>query len=214
VLSLRNSFRGLSSRKPELLIARTRGGDQHRHVKLRAYCRVATPTSICSTARRSSGSVVAIASNVGSATSPVAVRTRGRWTATFRPPITTSLRTVPARLAGRSGSWGIPRAADGRAVLFEHGCEHLQRRTQGQFQQTRSSCRRAERPAADDAAAIQRGERVRLCETSSWRLLHCEALATGLVTARFTRAVRSRRSQISTATGWDIPSWQLAAGSW
>ena len=52
-----------------------------------------------------SGPVAAIASNVGNATSPAAVRTRGRWIATFRPPRTTSLRVVPARLAGRSGSW-------------------------------------------------------------------------------------------------------------
>jgi hypothetical protein len=33
-IHLRNSFRGLSSRKPELLIARTQGGDQHRHVSI------------------------------------------------------------------------------------------------------------------------------------------------------------------------------------
>jgi hypothetical protein len=43
--------------------------------------------------------------NVGNATSPASVRTRGRWIATFRPPRTTSLRVVPAQLAGRAGSW-------------------------------------------------------------------------------------------------------------
>ena len=47
--------------------------------RLRAYCRVATPTSICSTTRRSSGSSRAMVWNVGRATSPAAVRTRGRW---------------------------------------------------------------------------------------------------------------------------------------
>ncbi|NQW04252.1 MAG: hypothetical protein HQ485_09505 [Acidobacteria bacterium] len=51
--------------------------------KLRAYCRVVTPTSICSTMRRFNGSVWAIAWNVGSATS---------WP--------TALATVPARGAG------------------------------------------------------------------------------------------------------------------
>ena len=40
--------------------------------------------------------------NVGSATSSPSARTRGRRIATFRPPRTTSLGTVPARDAVRS----------------------------------------------------------------------------------------------------------------
>ena len=70
--------------------------------RLRAYWRVATPTSICSTTRRSNGSVWAIVSNVGNATSPAALRTRGRWIATLRPPSTISLGTVPARPIDRT----------------------------------------------------------------------------------------------------------------
>ncbi|MBA2602977.1 MAG: hypothetical protein H0U94_05275 [Acidobacteria bacterium] len=63
---------------------------------------MATPTSICSTTRRLSGSTSAIAWKVGKATSWPSARTRGRRTTTFRPPSTTSLLTVPAREAWRS----------------------------------------------------------------------------------------------------------------
>ncbi len=73
--------------------------------RLRAYRRVATPTSLCSTTRRFNGSTSAIAWNVGSGTSRPSARTRGRRTATLRPPNTTSLLTVPAREAWRSASW-------------------------------------------------------------------------------------------------------------
>jgi hypothetical protein len=45
--------------------------------------------------------------------------------ATFRPPNTSLLRVVPARLAGRSDSC-YTAAADGGAILFEHRDEHLQ----------------------------------------------------------------------------------------
>lgn len=70
--------------------------------RLRAYWRVATPTNICSTTRRFSGSLSANVRNVGSSTSRPSARTRGRRIATFRPPSTTSLATVPAREAARS----------------------------------------------------------------------------------------------------------------
>jgi len=76
----------------------------------RPYFRVATPTSICSTARFSSGSSRTNASYVGSRTSPPSTRrTRGRRTDTRRPPRTSSpwvsarsrvLRTSRPRLTG------------------------------------------------------------------------------------------------------------------
>jgi len=83
-------------------------GRQHRAIavprgaRLRAYWRVATPTSICSTTRRFSGSSRVIARKVGNGTSSPLARTRGRRSATLRPPSTTSLGTVPAREACRS----------------------------------------------------------------------------------------------------------------
>ena len=70
--------------------------------RLRAYWRVATPTSICSTTRRFSGSVWASVCTVGKGTSRPPARTRGRWIPTLRPPSTTSLGTVPARDAWRT----------------------------------------------------------------------------------------------------------------
>jgi hypothetical protein len=69
--------------------------------KLRAYRRVATPTSICSATRRFNGSSSAMAWNVGRATSWPPPRTRGRRTVTFRPPSTTAFGTMPARTAWR-----------------------------------------------------------------------------------------------------------------
>jgi hypothetical protein len=51
------------------------------------------------------------------ASSPLA-RTRGRRSATFRPPSTTSLGTVPARDAGRHLML-ISLAADHRPIVFE-----------------------------------------------------------------------------------------------
>ena len=85
-----------------LLVPRTRTSSPTGS-KLRPYCRVATPRSICSTTRRFNGSVSANASNVGSATSAPAARTRGRRICTCRPPRTTALVTVPARDAARAG---------------------------------------------------------------------------------------------------------------
>ena len=70
--------------------------------RLRAYCRVATPTSICSTTRRFNGSTSAMRLERRQRHLVAAARTRGRRTATFRPPSTTSLGTVPAREAWRS----------------------------------------------------------------------------------------------------------------
>jgi hypothetical protein len=70
--------------------------------RLRPYWRVATPTSICSTTRRLSGSVSANAAKVGNATSAPPDRTRGRRICTCRPASTTSLAPVPARDVWRS----------------------------------------------------------------------------------------------------------------
>ena len=68
-----------------------------------AYWRVATPTSICSTTRRFSGSVVG--ERLKRRQRRLPRRRRGPAageSATFRPPSTTSLGTVPARDAARS----------------------------------------------------------------------------------------------------------------
>jgi hypothetical protein len=55
---------------------------------------------------------------------------------TFRPPSTTSLRVVPARLAGRSDSCAY-RGPQIAAILLDHRGEDLQARSQRQFQQLR-----------------------------------------------------------------------------
>ena len=64
------------------------------------------PASIRSIAIRPSSSVEANSSYVATGTSPVpsAARTRGRVTGTRRPPNVTELRSVPCRVAARSGS--------------------------------------------------------------------------------------------------------------
>lgn len=63
--------------------AHTRAGTG---ASLRAYCRVATLTSICSTMRRFNGSLSANAWKAGNGTSAPSRRTRGRRMTIFRPP--------------------------------------------------------------------------------------------------------------------------------
>src|SRR5262249_28181769 len=60
--------------------------------------------------------------------------------------------------------------------------------------------RRADRPAAGGGEFQQRWD-VGLCETLSWRLLFCEAFASGLVTTRVSRAATEPPLQFSTVTG-------------
>ena len=77
----------------------------------RAYLRVETPTTICSTARSVRGSSDENRAQLGSTTSSLArVRARGRFTLTRRPPRTSSPGTWPMRIACRSScrSYGAP----------------------------------------------------------------------------------------------------------
>src|SRR6185312_1012314 len=59
---------------------------------------------------------------------------------------------------------------------------------------------RSRQPAAGGGEIQQRSGQ-HLCETSSWRLLLCEALASGLVTTRVSRAATEPPLQFSTAIG-------------
>ena len=122
---------------------------------------------LCSTTRRSSGSVAAIVWNVGSDTSPAAPRTRGRGIATLRPWSTISLGTVPARLAVRSGWWAYRGPQITVRSSFKHRGEHAQARPDGELQQLGL---RVDKQI--NQPAIRLGEREWLCETSfSWRLI-------------------------------------------
>src|SRR5438552_11305427 len=97
----------------------------------------------------------------------------------------------------RIGLVRIPRPADGRVVLFEHGGEYI---LSGSQRHSNSSvlASTSRSTSADSAVVIRLGVEVGLCETSSsWRLLLCEASASGLVTARASRAVRSACFQFS-----------------
>src|SRR5262249_11118347 len=67
--------------------------------------------------------------------------------------------------------------------------------------------RRADRPAAGGGAVPQRCD-VGLWEPLSWRLLFCEAFASGLVTTRVSRAATEPPLQFSTVTGTS-PQWEL-----
>jgi hypothetical protein len=129
-------------------------------------------------------------------------RTRGRRSVTLRPPSTTSLGTVPAREACRSPLMLIARATDGRPIVFEHRLQDLQARGDREFHQLRTSLHEE-----IDEWQMALGEGIDLV-----RPIDCARLSfhggsllagvrPGLVTTRLSRAVRSRRSQISTATG-------------
>ena len=112
--------------------------------------------------------------------------------------------------------------AGGRAIIFQYLLQHLEPGRNGQFHQLR--------PRVDEeiherqvalALGLQLGAADRLCETFvSWRLSFCEAHASGLVTSRITRPVRSRRLQFSTAIGtspFQLPPRQqpgLASDRW
>jgi hypothetical protein len=88
-------------------------------LRLRAYAASRRPTSICSTTRRSRGSVVAIAAIVGNTTSLPAVHARGRWVASHAPapekdfaarcpgPVHRPRRLLRARLGSVRGGSGI-----------------------------------------------------------------------------------------------------------
>ena len=142
--------------------------------RLRAYWRVATPTSMCSTTRRFNGSVCARAWNVGSGTSRPSARTRGRETATLHPASTTSLGTVPARDAARAGTVRIPRTAQRRAILLQHRVEHAEARADHHLEEfafvsTRSATSGRARTAGDSTAAIGRAMRDCFMAAPCWR---------------------------------------------
>src|SRR5439155_10067200 len=85
--------------------------------------------------------------------------------------------------------------------LFEHGGENLQSRSQRQFHQLRLRIDEQidERQMTERRFGL--GTRKRCARLSFHVGSLLAGFRPGLVTTRFTRAVRSRRSQISTATG-------------
>jgi hypothetical protein len=95
---------------------------------------------------------------------------------------------------------GIARTADRRPILFEHRFQHLQARPDRELEQL--GARIDEQiDQRQVAGRFNSGRDERLCETSSWRLLFCEAFASGLVTTRVSRAATEPPLQFSTATG-------------
>lgn len=115
-------------------------------------------------------------------------------------------RALPSRERGAGAARGalrlvrIPRSTDRRTILLDPRGEDLQARPHGQFQQL--GLRVDEQiDRGRWLSEIRPAKRVGLCEPScSWRLL-VGGLAPSLVTTRLPRAVSSRRSHISTATG-------------
>jgi hypothetical protein len=90
---------------------------------------VLTATRICSTtgdSRVDIGHRLERCANLGNATSWPPARTRGRRTATFRPPSTTSLLTVYGIRRAALGHVGIVPPAEGRPILFQHRFQHRQ----------------------------------------------------------------------------------------
>ena len=147
--------------------------------RLRAYWRVATPTSICSTTRRFSGSSLAIARNVGSGTSsPLAAHAR---------PTKRHLSAPEHDLArDGAGSRGlslhlmlIALAADRRPIVFEHRLKDLQTRGDGEFHQLGAGIHEEIDEWQMALGEVNRlGPTDRLCETLvSWRLLVGRAFA-------------------------------------
>ena len=156
--------------------------------KLRAYWRVATPTSICSTTRRSH-----LAGR----------RPHARALNRDLPAARTSLRVVPARLAGRSGSC----AYRGPQIAVRSSSSIVVKtfvQSAAPIPTGRSWCRRADRRAADDAGTIPGGERARLCETSSWRLLVVRPCGLGLSHHSFYTSSEEPLISIFNSY-WDIP---------
>ena len=169
--------------------------------KLRPYCRVATPRSICSTTRRFNGSVSANALNVGRATSALAERTRGRRICTFRPPRTTSLVTVPARDAARSGSC----AYRGPQIAVRSASSIVVRTLRPDATASHQLGPRIDEEIDEGQMALERGINLVRPIDCARLSFHGGSLLGGrspwLVTGRIARPVRSRRFQISTTTG-------------
>ncbi len=149
--------------------------------KLRAYCRVATPTSICSTTRRSNGSP--LGHRLERRQRHFAGRRFGRGAAESRlcarrgpPRCARCQRGSPAAPA----HVGVPGATQTRCGPLRASWSGPASPIGSRARAARSACRPADRPTAAGAAGIRLGERNGLCETASWRLLSGEALCLGL----------------------------------
>jgi hypothetical protein len=107
----------------------------------------------------------------------------------------------------------VARAAQRRPILFEHGFQYLQARSDRELEQlgARVDEQIDQREMTGRFNSGGAGDRARPLNGGS--LL--AGFRPGLVTTRFTRAVRSRRSQISTATGTSLRMhWLLVTGYW
>ena len=96
---------------------------------------MATPTSICSTTRRFSGSTSAIAWNVGNDTS----RPSGAHARPAHGHLPAAQHHLAADGAGARGTplgdMRIARPAEGDPILFQHRFQHLQARTNRELEQ-------------------------------------------------------------------------------
>ena len=73
--------------------------------------------------------------NVGSGTSWPSARTRGRRTATLRPPQHDFTAHGPGPRGVALSRMHIPWPAEGDAIFFEHRFQHLQTRSDREFEQ-------------------------------------------------------------------------------
>ena len=121
----------------------------------------------------------------GGGSIPSAPRGRQYWTPS-RPATPCGRRAARRSPSDPPRAWrpgpAIPTAPQGRTVPLR--------------------CQLATRRVATDAwSEIQHRRSDGLCETSSWRLLCCEACRLGLPTTRVSRAVRSRRFNFQQSVG-------------
>ena len=125
-------------------------------------------------------------------------------------PGTTSRGTVPGARRRARDLMLVPRTADRRSVFLEHRREHLPAGGDGELQQRRA---RIDEQIDERQLALGLGiTLVGLIDCARRSLPGGSFLAglrPGLVTTRVSRAVRSRRSHISTAVGTS-PGWLIS----
>ena len=96
----------------------------------------------------------------------------------------------------------VARPAERRPILLEHGVQDLQSRPHRKVEQLRLGVnQQLDERQPTRGRRFNTGGRTELCETSSWRLLCCEACRLGLHTTRVSRAVRSRRFNFQQSVG-------------
>ena len=121
-------------------------------------------------------------------------------TATFgrRAP----LRCGPSPRARRGARADAHTAAHrGGAVLLQQRARTFRPERTASSKSSAFVSTRNSTSGSDGRGRFNNDGRTRLCETASWRLLCCEAFASGLVTTRVSRAVRSRRFNFQQLSG-------------